>query len=65
MHKVAEAAGHFTPKMFADELSKLKKDVPLLIYHLKPEYMKDLLREIKVLQIPKLKLIKGQQRFTF
>ncbi len=65
MHKVALAAGHFTPKMFEDELGKLKKEVPLLIYHLKPEYMKDLLREIKALQIPRLKLVKGQQRFTF
>jgi hypothetical protein len=65
MHKIALAAGHFTPKMFLEELSKLKKDAPLLIYHLKPEYMKDLLQEIKALQIPKLKLVKGLQRFTF
>jgi cAMP phosphodiesterase len=63
--KVAEAAGHFTPGMFLDEMAKLKKDVPLLIYHLKPEYIKDLKREIKALGIPKLKLLKGLQRFTF
>lgn len=65
MAKVATAAGHFTPKMFEEELQKLKKRVPLLIYHLKPEYIKDLKREIKALQIPKLKLLKGQARFTF
>jgi cAMP phosphodiesterase len=63
--KVALASGHFTPGMFAEELSKLKKSVPLLIYHLKPEYMKELKKEIKELKIPKLKLIKGMQRFTF
>jgi len=63
--KVAHAAGHFTPGMFEAELSKLKKKVPLWIYHLKPEYLKELRKEIKALGIPNLKLIKVQQRFTF
>ncbi len=63
--KVARQAGHFTPGMFIEELQKLKKSVPLLIYHLKPEYMKELKKEIKALEIPKLKLIKGMQRYTF
>jgi cAMP phosphodiesterase len=63
--KVAHAAGHFTPGMFADELAKLKKKVPLLIYHLKPEYLKELKKEIKALGIPNLKLIKQGERFTF
>lgn len=65
LEKVAHAAGHFTPRMFREELLKLKKKVPLLIYHLKPEYIKDLKKEIKELKIPQLKLIKGAQRFTF
>jgi ribonuclease BN (tRNA processing enzyme) len=63
--RVAEAAGHFTPESFVAEMGKLKKSVPLLIYHLKPEYIKELKKEIKALQIPKLKLIQGLQRFTF
>jgi cAMP phosphodiesterase len=63
--KVAHAAGHFTPGMFEAELTKLKKKVPLLIYHLKPEYIKELKKEIKALGISNLKLIKPEQRFTF
>jgi cAMP phosphodiesterase len=65
MKKIALAAGHFTPQLFQEELSKLKRDVPLLIYHLKPEYMKDLLKEIKAMEVPRLKLLEGNQRFTF
>lgn len=65
LRRVADLAGHFTPDMFGDEMQKLKKDVPLLIYHLKPEYMKELKREIKALEIPKLKLLKTNQRYTF
>lgn len=65
LQKVAEAAGHFTPQMFDAEMSKLKKDVPLLIYHLKPEYLGELKKEIKELKIPKLKLLKTLQRYSF
>lgn len=65
LQKVADLAGHFTPGMFKSEMSKLKSDVPLLIYHLKPEYIKELQREIKALKLPKLKLLKMKQRFTF
>lgn len=65
LQKVADAAGHFSPNSFVEELRKLKKSVPLLIYHLKPEYIKELRKEIKELQIPKLKVIKGMQRFSF
>ena len=63
--KVADAAGHFTPRSFREELTKLKKAVPLLIYHLKPEYIKELKQEIKALEIPKLKLLKALQRYSF
>lgn len=65
LRKVADAAGHFTPDMFEGEMSKLKKKVPLLIYHLKPEYLKELKKEIKDLKIPQLKLLKTLQRYTF
>ncbi len=65
LQKVATVAGHFTPQMFEEEMAKVKKSVPLLIYHLKPEYTKELKREIKALEIPKLKLLKTNQRYTF
>ncbi|MCO5143094.1 MAG: 3',5'-cyclic-nucleotide phosphodiesterase [Oligoflexia bacterium] len=65
MTKVAEAAGHFTPQMFKAELSKIENNPALYIYHLKPEYKALLLKEIKALKIPKLKLIKLKQRYTF
>jgi cAMP phosphodiesterase len=65
LQKVADAAGHFTPGMFKAEVAKLKKDVPLLIYHLKPEYTKELKQEIKALKIRKLKLVKSKQRYSY
>ncbi len=65
MKRVAEAAGHFTPDMFESEMAKLQKKVPLLIYHLKPEYIKELKKEIAALKVPKLKLLKTNQRYSF
>lgn len=65
LEKVAQAAGHFTPAMFRQEMVKVKKDVPLLIYHLKPEYIKELKLEIKALKNRKLKLINNTHRYTF
>ncbi len=65
LQHVADLAGHFTPKMFQKELSKLNAKVPLYIYHLKPDYYSELKKEIKALKIKDLKLIKTKQEFRF
>lgn len=65
LENIAHVAGHFSPSMFKQEIAKLNKLPPLYIYHLKPEYLKELQREIKALKIPKLKLISSKQRYTF
>jgi cAMP phosphodiesterase len=65
MQRVAELAGHFTPQMFGAELAKLKKDVPLYIYHLKPDYVDILKKEIKALKVPKLKLLVTGKVYSF
>lgn len=63
--KVAEIAGHFSPDMFKEELHKIPANVPLWIYHLKPDYSAELKREIKGLKIKRLKLLKKNQKFHF
>lgn len=61
--KVAEAAGHFAPDMFLEELHKIPAKAPIWIYHLKPDYYGELKREIKALKIKRLKLLRKHQRF--
>ncbi len=65
LQSVADAACHYTPRSFSKEVLKLAKYPPFYIYHLKPEFRKELGREIKALKIPKLKLLKLNQRYTF
>lgn len=59
--RVAHDAGHFTPISFAEEFKKIKKDVPIWIYHLKPSFYSTLQKEIRALKIPNLKLLKRNQ----
>lgn len=65
LQRVADLAGHFTPQMFKSEMVKLQKEVPLYIYHLKPEYYSELKKEISALKVRGLKLIKAKQEFRF
>ncbi len=65
LQRVADLAGHFSPQMFKMEMGKLQHDVPLFIYHLKPDYYEELKKEIKALKVRNLKLIKAKQEFRF
>jgi len=65
LQKVADLAGHFTPSMFKEEMAKLEHDVPFYIYHLKPDYIKELTKEIRALKVPKLKLVKLKDKYRF
>lgn len=65
LRKIAELAGHFSPDMFKQEMTKLHQRVPLYIYHIKPEYAAELKREIRALKVPGLKLLKTKQQLRF
>lgn len=54
---VAESAGHFTPATFAREYKKIKKNVPIYIYHLKPTFYNALKEEIEELGLPNLRYV--------
>ena len=46
---LANASGHLTPNMVADEVAKLKTRVPVYCVHLKPSMREQLLKELKPL----------------
>ena len=62
---VAKAAGHFTPSMFMDEMSKIKTQAPIYIYHLKPSFYNALRKEIDALGVPNLKYVDLGAKYTF
>lgn len=62
---VAEAAGHFTPKMFVEEMKKVTQKVPIYIYHLKPSFYNALRQEIDKLGFPNLHYLQLGDKLSF
>jgi len=46
MQAVADVSLHLTPTTLAVELAKLKRDVAVYLYHLKPAYVDELRSEL-------------------
>jgi ribonuclease BN (tRNA processing enzyme) len=61
---VADAAGHLTPATLARELTKIRQNgVPILLYHLKPDRIRDLRAQIAGLGDRRLRIMKIGDRF--
>jgi cAMP phosphodiesterase len=60
---LAEISGHLTPKGMASELQKLQRlgEVPIYLFHMKPETMDVLLEEIAAEGIPNLTILKQDE----
>ena len=52
MQAVADISRHLTPSTLAVELAKLRRDVPVYLYHFKPPYVDELRAEIAALRFP-------------
>lgn len=52
LQAVADVSLHLTPKTLAGELAKLRRDVPVLIYHFKPPYIDELRAELAATTLP-------------
>ncbi|MGD8441472.1 MAG: 3',5'-cyclic-nucleotide phosphodiesterase [Holophagae bacterium] len=52
LQSVADVSRHLTPATLAVELGKLERDVPVLIYHLKPPYVEELRAELAGAMLP-------------
>ena len=62
---LAEASKHLTPAMLGRELKKLKKDIPVGIYHLTPGDKAVMLPEIQAIRDPRVKLLEQNAVFKF
>ncbi|RME37874.1 MAG: 3',5'-cyclic-nucleotide phosphodiesterase [Deltaproteobacteria bacterium] len=61
---LARASGHLTPAGVAAELEKLgRPDVPVMLFHVKPQFLGEVEQEIKELGDERLRLLKGGEVF--
>ncbi|BDU75359.1 MBL fold metallo-hydrolase [Mesoterricola sediminis] len=62
---LADASKHLTPRKLARELAKLRRDVPVGIYHLTPGDRAVMLPELEALGDPRVRLLEQDARFTW
>jgi len=62
---LAEASKHLTPTKLAGELKKLKREVPVAIYHLTPGDKPVILPQIEAIGHPRLSLLEQDAVFEF
>jgi cAMP phosphodiesterase len=63
---LADVSGHLTPQTLRVELSKLQQNgSPVLLYHLKPAYTRELRKELGALKLPNTRVLKMGDEFTF
>jgi ribonuclease BN (tRNA processing enzyme) len=66
LQELADVSGHLTPATLAIELSKLRRrDLPVLLYHLKPAYAARLRREVARLGLPQVRILVVGDTFNF
>lgn len=52
LQEVADVSRHLTPQTLAAELAKLKRQVPVYLYHFKPPYIDELRDELAATDLP-------------
>ena len=65
LKSLAQQTGHLTPGMLIKELEKLDKlEVPVKIFHMKPQYLEGLSAELASCQ-RHCRILDGNERFVF
>jgi cAMP phosphodiesterase len=62
--ELAEASKHLTPEGVGRQLARLKRRIPVRIYHVKPSYLDEIVKELQDLGHPDLKLLQQGEIYT-
>jgi cAMP phosphodiesterase len=64
LQHIANVSGHLTPQTLANELRKIKADVPIYIYGRKPRYARLMAREIREIRDSRVRLLTQGRTYT-
>jgi ribonuclease BN (tRNA processing enzyme) len=63
---IARKSGHLTPQMLRSELKKLRrKDILILLTHMKPQYLRQIRKEVRGLNDSRVALLRQGSRYRF
>lgn len=58
LQDIADASKHYSPATLAIDLKKIKKDVPIYLYHIKPSVMNTVIKEVKQIKDDRIRFAK-------
>ncbi len=62
---LAAASGHLTPALLRGELAKLdREDTPVKIFHIKPQFLDEVVAELNALDDGRLQILHGGEEFS-
>ena len=64
MAKLAEVARHMTPDLLRRELDKLPPDLPVWIYHIKPQFYEETAEELALIPGNRVQIIEQDKTYT-
>ena len=62
--ELAEIAGHLTPELIRQEIPKLPKDVPVWIYHMKPQFYDEIASELHRVEPDRITIVEQDKTYT-
>jgi ribonuclease BN (tRNA processing enzyme) len=65
LQEIADVSGHLTPQALDKELEKLDREVPVYVYHLKPNLRPEILADLKRLRRPALHVLEEGRLYRF
>ena len=65
LQDLARISGHMTPQILAEELRKLRQDVPVYLYGGKPKHLDRIKRQVKALKDDRIRLLKQGKTYDF
>ena len=64
MAKLAAVAGHMTPELVRRELDKLPADIPVWIYHVKPQFYDEIAEELSRVDPTRVTIVEQDKTYT-
>jgi cAMP phosphodiesterase len=64
MVKLAGVAGHMTPELIRRELDKLPPDIPVWIYHVKPQFYDEIADELSRVDAARITIVEQDKTYT-
>jgi len=68
LQRLADQSGHLTPQTMSDELTgkfPMRNGVPVLLYHLKPAFTRQLYREVETTGVKGVRILELDEELTY